>query len=213
MKTTKLIASMTLAAAALAAMAAPASAHHPEVQATAKCVDSAGTVTVTAEAWETDDADRRHNNDVRVLLDGNQVGAGKFTADNDYRFTVSTKAKAGTYTVRVVARAEWGKAENLGSAFEYREARVTVQPCPEYHPVIPTTTRVVMVETAPPTTMTAPVIGTPQVLERAPVVQAAAVEAPVVLAFTGPAMAARNALLAVGLMLAGYGLVRITRKS
>lgn len=200
MKTTKFIASTFIAAAAFVAMAGPASAHHPELAATATCTE----ITVTAEAWTTDETDRRHNNDVRVLIDDKQVGAGSFTADNGYRFVVKAPTTAGEHTVRVVARAEWGEAENLGSAFEASETTVSVPPCPEYAPALPKLERPPVIEQAPPTTIVEATIGTAVVVEREP--------APAVLAFTGTADVALKVLFGAGMIVAGWGLIQITRK-
>jgi hypothetical protein len=195
----KTIITVAMSAAALVGFAAPASAHHPELAATATCTE----ITVTAESWQSYDPARMVNLDVRVLVDDAQVGAGKFTEANGYRFVVKVPAKAGEYTVRVVARAPWGPAGEFGSAFEARQAKVVVPVCPELAAPLPKLERPVpIVET-----VVEAVVGTPTVVERAPVpavVAGEVLEQPVTLAFTGIAMW-QKVLAAVGALVVGAG--------
>jgi hypothetical protein len=193
----KFIVSTMTAAAALLAMAGPASAHHPTVSATATCTE----VTVTATSWQTDDPARMVNLDVRVLVDDEQVAAGEFTEANGHRFVVKTPATAGQHTVRVVARAPWGPSGEFGSAFEARAAVVSVPVCPEYAPRPTTPVRPPVVEIVQAD------IGTPNVVERTPVVVAGEqLEQPVRLAITGVATW-QKVLAGVGLVVAGLGAV------
>lgn len=186
----KTIVSLTLAAAAFVAMAGTASAHHPELQAKAECVNGAFNITVDVEAWDTPEADRRHNNGISVQLMRNDrvlvAFGGKFTADNDYRFSGTfTSHPAGTYQVRAISTRPWGKNEDLGSQLESRTVTVKTPDVPcggEYDAPrpLPTIAKPVVEVVAQPE------IGTPQVIERQ--VAAEVVEAPVtpqVLAFTG----------------------------
>lgn len=180
----KILVSTVLAAAAFAVMASPASAHHPEVAAKAECVNGAFDITVTTEAWATDDAARRHNNGISVqLMQSNRVlvaFGGTFTADNDYRFTDTfTSQPAGTYEVRAISTRPWGPNEEFGSELESRTVTVTTPDVPcggEYNqrPLPPVAKPVVEV-------IAQPEIGTPQVIER----HVEVVEQPEVLAFTG----------------------------
>jgi hypothetical protein len=187
----KTIITIALSAATLAGFAAPASAHHPELAVTATCTE----ITVTAESWRTDDPARMTNDDVRVLVDDKQVGAGKFTEANGHRFVVKAPAKAGEYTVRVVARAAWGPAGEFGSAFEASEAKVVVPVCPELAAPLPKLERPAPIAE----TVVEAVVGTPTVLERAP-----AVVRDEVLAFTGIAVW-QKALAGAGIVVAGFG--------
>ena len=182
-------------AAALLALASPASAHHPTVAATATCDE----ITVTAVAWQTDEADRRHNDSVTVTINGATATTGRFDADNDYRFTATFPAVAGTYRVVVTSAAPWGPAQQYGSVGESRSSAVTVPDCP------PPTTAAPVPTTAAPVVVSAE-IGTPMTVERAPVPERPAVEAPTVLAFTGRA-SALLALVGAGFVGVGVGLV------
>jgi LPXTG-motif cell wall-anchored protein len=124
--------------------AAPAGAHHPEVSATSVCDDEVAFIDFSAEAWATDDSDRRHNNDVRVSLAGVEVASGAFNEGNGYSFDGridATGYEGQTVTVRVTAVTRWGIDEDKGSAGEYRETTVEVvegcaqpQPQPEPEP-------------------------------------------------------------------------------
>lgn len=186
----KIIVSTFIAAATLIAVATPAFSHHPEVSAKAECANGAFDITVTTEAWATDDAARRHNNGISVqLMRDNRVlvaFGGTFTAYNDYRFTDTfTSVAAGTYQVRAISTRPWGQNEEFGSELESRTVTVKTPDVPcggEYDAPrpLPTIAKPVVEVVAQPE------IGTPQVIERQ--VAAEVVEAPVtpqVLAFTG----------------------------
>jgi hypothetical protein len=121
--------------------AAPASAHHPEVSATSVCDDDTAFIDFSVEAWATEEADRRHNNDVRVSLAGVEVATGAFNEANDYSFDGridATGYEGQTVTLRVTAVAKWGVNEDKGSAGEYRETQVTVvEGCSDAGPELP----------------------------------------------------------------------------
>ncbi len=121
--------------------AAPANAHHPEITASVECVEKGTQVQFRAEAWAYDgDQNRRHNNDVRVTVDGVEVGSGAFTAANGYSFSGSFDAKpyfGQTIKIVVTAVVKWGVGQNLASAGETRSTYVKVdEKCePEPKPV------------------------------------------------------------------------------
>lgn len=207
----KFIASTSIAAATLIAVATPAFSHHPDVSAKAECVNGAFNITVDVEAWDTPEADRRHNNGISVqLMQNNRVlvaFGGKFTADNDYRFSGTfTSHPAGTYQVRAISTRPWGQNEDLGSQLESRTVTVTTPDVPcggEYNqrplPTIATPVVEVVAE---------PEIGTPQVIERQ--VAAEVVEAPVTLAFTGVPVWGK-VLAGIGFLLFGWGVTQMAR--
>lgn len=206
----KLILSTVLAAAAFAVMASPASAHHPEVAAKAECVNGAFDITVTTEAWATDDAARRHNNGISVqLMRNNRVlvaFGGTFTAANDYRFTDTfTSQPAGTYQVRAISTRPWGPNEEFGSELESRTITVTTPDVPcggEYNQRPLPTIAKPQPEVAPPSTTIVSAVGSSTVVER----EAPAQPAPVTLAFTGRTT---NTLLAVAAALMFVGAMTI----
>ena len=110
--------------------ASPANAHHPEITASVVCVEKGTEVQFEATAWAYDgDQNRRHNNDVRVTVDGAEVGSGAFTAANGYSFSGSFDAEpyfGQTIEVVVTAVVKWGIDENLARAGDKRSTYVTV---------------------------------------------------------------------------------------
>lgn len=139
--TTALVLLSILQYALISINAAPASAHHPEVSATSVCDDEVAFIDFSVEAWASDEADRRHNNDVRVSLAGVEVATGTFNEGNDYSFDGridATGYEGQTVTIRVTAVPRWGVNENKGSAGEYRETQVTVvEGCAPTGPELP----------------------------------------------------------------------------
>ncbi len=119
--------------------AAPASAHHPEVEASVVCVEKGTQIQFQATAWAYDgDQNRRHNNDVAVTVDGVEVGSGAFTAANGYSFSGSFVAEpyfGQTIEIVVTAKVKWGIKENLASAGEKRSTYVKVDEKCETKPV------------------------------------------------------------------------------
>ena len=110
--------------------ASPASAHHPEITASVECVEKGTQIQFEATAWAYDgDQNRRHNNDVRVTVDGTEVGSGSFTAANGYSFSGSFDAEpyfGQTIEIVVTAVPRWGVDENMASAGERRSTYVKV---------------------------------------------------------------------------------------
>ncbi len=123
--------------------ASPANAHHPEITASVECVEQGTQVRFRAEAWAYDgDQNRRHNNDVRVTVDGVEVGSGAFTAANGYSFSGSFDAEphfGQTIKIKVTAVVKWGVGQNLAGAGQTRSTYVKVEekcePEPEPEPV------------------------------------------------------------------------------
>jgi hypothetical protein len=110
--------------------AKPADAHHPEITASVDCVEKGTRIQFEATAWVYDgDQDRRHNNDVRVTVDGTEVGSGSFNSGNGYFFSGSFDAApyfGETIEIVVTAVARWGVGENLASAGEWRSTFIKV---------------------------------------------------------------------------------------
>lgn len=165
-------------AAALLAVAAPASACHPEITATAACVDGAWTVTADVTAWVSDIPAQRVNGDVSVRIIHNTVtlmaAGGELAVANGHRFRVEFPSLAeSTYLVEATAVGAWGDGTPGGES-----RRVTVEArgdCP-----MPATA------TTAPATTAAPEVATVAVVAPAPDPEEP-IEAPEVLAFTGAA--------------------------
>ena len=143
------------AATVLVVVALPgvAGAHHPEIEAEADCV--AFVIRYTAEAWvgEPGVLDSRINNDVRIFLDGVEVGSGQFNAANNYTFSGEVPATPGDHIVVATSVVQWGANMDRGDSGETRQTTVFV---PE--DCVPPTTA--PPTTAPPTTAP-PVVTTP----------------------------------------------------
>lgn len=93
-----------------------ADAHHPEISATTRCIDSTTySVNLAAMAWDVWDdgalvtGDRRYNRDVVVSVGGEEFH-GAFTPTNNYRFvvTITRLFAQGPFTASVTTRAGWG---------------------------------------------------------------------------------------------------------
>ena len=128
MRTVMKLGLSVVAATVLVVVALPgvASAHHPEVVAEADC--DAFVIRYTARAWDGVPGvlDSRINHDVRISLDGVEVGSGQFNAANSYSFSGEVAATPGTHTVRATAVPEWGAAQDRGDAGVFRETTVIV---------------------------------------------------------------------------------------
>jgi hypothetical protein len=122
---------VAVATATLVAMALPASAHHPEITASASCVDGAATISYTATAWQPEPGQEgtRGNPSIEITVDYGAgpvvVTVGAFTAANGYSFTGTIVAPAGATqaTVRATPTAEW---DNGSAGGDYRETTVTL---------------------------------------------------------------------------------------
>jgi hypothetical protein len=122
---------LAVAAATLLAVALPASAHHPEITASAGCVEGVATISYTAAAWEPDaeNPGTRANPEITITVDFGSgfvaAGVGAFTAANGYSFsgTIAAPAGATTATVRATATAAWDNGTLPG---DYREATVSL---------------------------------------------------------------------------------------
>lgn len=189
----KTLTAITIAGAAVVALAAPAAACHPELTVTADCTH----VTATAIPWDGTDATQRVNSDVQVLIDGTVAARGPLSPDRP--LTATIPATAGRHTVTVTAVAPWGPDGEHGDAGSSAAATVEVPQC-DTVPWPPTTmVEVVEAELVPPT-----------VVEQPPVVAAEVVERPATLAFTG----VDSTGLAVGgvLLVAGGALMLVTAR-
>lgn len=121
----KILTAALAATAAVLALAAPASAHHPEITAQAYC-ETTGDVQIiaTVTPWLTDEADRRINADIAVT-DGTVTRHGAFTAPY-LVFDAHFPAERGaTVTITATAVAPFGPAGEYGSAGEARSVTVT----------------------------------------------------------------------------------------
>lgn len=137
-------------AVALMAVLIPttASAHHPEITASAVCSDSGlSLVTATAEAWANPDPPRRVNNLVSIdYWDGLgwvNVALGAFNASNNYTITTiaNVQTSLGSVVFRATGVVNWGPNGEYGSAGDYREATVQLPTnCATPPGTIPTTT-------------------------------------------------------------------------
>jgi hypothetical protein len=122
---------LAVAAATLLAIALPASAHHPDIVASASCLDGAATISYTATAWEPDaeNPGTRANPEITITVDFGSgfvaAGTGAFTAANSYSFsgTIAVPAGATQATVRATATAEWDNGTPGG---DFREAVVSL---------------------------------------------------------------------------------------
>lgn len=127
-------------------VAGPVDAHHPELIVTSRC----DRITAIASAWATPEPGRRVNTDVRLTVDGVEIGRGSFTGGNAYTFTIVAPATPGVHVVRAVAAAPWGPAQEHGSVGTFAEATVAVAgPCTDLVIPAPTTTNVQVID-APP---------------------------------------------------------------
>ena len=188
----RMIAGSVLAAALFViGFSSVAGAHHPEIVAEADC--EAFVIRYTATAWDTSEADRRHNNNVVISLDGVDVGSGQFTAANGFTFSGEIPATAGTHTIRATSVVRWGPDEDIGVAGEWRETTVTVpEDCVAPPTISPTTTTtspstsvtVAPIDTTPPTTA-APPTSVPTVVEGVTVTSPPAQPVPSQPSFTG----------------------------
>ena len=116
---TRLGLAVTLLLVSLAVLVRLASAHHPELTASATCGTSGAVVRWTAVAWQTTESDRRVNHDVRVqaYISGTwqEIGRSSFSAANNYEFTGTydlPAAVTGTLPLKVTSIVRWGEAEN-----------------------------------------------------------------------------------------------------
>lgn len=113
------------------------SAHHPEITAEPDCN---GVVVAHAEAWETDNADHRYNDNVqiayRIVGAGSgatgasfiPVATGKFLPENNYQFTVafSVSTSIKQIVVRATALNDWGPNHQFKGDSDFREVTVTL---------------------------------------------------------------------------------------
>ena len=135
---TRLGLAVTLLLVSLAVLVRLASAHHPELTASATCGTGGAVVRWTAVAWQTTESDRRVNHDVRVqaYISGTwqEIGRSSFSAANNYEFTGTydlPAAVTGTLPLKVTSIVRWGEAENYGSGGEYRQTTVSIpSSCP-----------------------------------------------------------------------------------
>jgi hypothetical protein len=143
----RMIGILAVVPAALLSLTQLADAHHPELEASVKCVDSQAEVTVKAWSWEDDDANRRVNKDIAISWDGVTKGSGAFTSANDYSFSTkfSVPADGTKHTATATAMVPFGPNGEFGFAGEFRQVTVTL---PANCAPAPTTT------TAPPPTTT-----------------------------------------------------------
>lgn len=121
----KILTAALASTAAVLALAAPASAHHPEITAQAYC-ETTGAVQIiaTVTPWLTDEADRRINPDIAVT-DGTVTRHGAFTAPY-LVFDAHFPAQRGaTVTITATAVAPFGPAGEYGSAGEARSVTIT----------------------------------------------------------------------------------------
>jgi hypothetical protein len=124
---------LAVAAATLLAVALPASAHHPDIAASASCVDGAATIGYTATAWlpDAENPGTRANPEITITVDFGSgfvaAGVGAFTAANNYSFsgTIAVPAGATQATVRATATAAW---DNGTPAGDFREITVVALP-------------------------------------------------------------------------------------
>lgn len=83
----------TMLAALMVAYAAPAQAHHPEVDAGQSCVNGVLTINYQAVSWKTDGSAGSGHDDIRIeiRLDGagswHEVASGEFSAANGFKFS------------------------------------------------------------------------------------------------------------------------------
>lgn len=117
-------------------------AHHPEIQAT---VDCNGLISWSAEAWQTDEAARRENHDVRIQLktfDGStwssytEIAQGQFlpTQNPPYQFSGTfqlTQPLPEKVQLKAIAMVKWGPDETFSEPGRFQETEVqTVPECP-----------------------------------------------------------------------------------
>jgi hypothetical protein len=117
-------------------------AHHPEISAT---VDCNGLIGFTAEAFQTTDAERRENHDVRIQLktfDGStwsaytEIAQGQFlpTQNPPYQFSGTfqlTQPLPEKVQLKAIAMVKWGPNETFSEPGQFRETDVeTVPECP-----------------------------------------------------------------------------------
>lgn len=174
------ILSAAVITATFALMMRGADAHHPEVTASAVCADGQSIVTIRATSWETDEAPRRHNNDVVVTFDAVVVGRGVFVPSNQYSFEIPyrTATDGATHTVRAAAVAPFGPQGEFGDAGSFRETTVTTPS--NCSPAAAPTTTIASTSTTVPVAPGAPggTTGTSTTLPSAPGTGAGTVTAP-----------------------------------
>lgn len=136
-----------------------ASAHHPEIKASASCVDEAPLVSWTATSWKTNGGSGSGNSKVEVYRNGSKIATGAFTNGNGYSFSGSFDASAyegQTLTIKTKAINRWSNGTNGG---QQRSTTVTV-PTDCEPPPTTTTTVVTTTTTEPVVTTTIPEVTT-----------------------------------------------------
>jgi hypothetical protein len=116
-----------------------ADAHHPEITAEADCSNGPTSVVVAhAEAWQTDSADHRYNDNIQIAyrIVGAATGAtganfipvgnGKFLPANGYKFSLafSVPSSAKQIVVRATALSSWGPNQEFQGDSDFREVTV-----------------------------------------------------------------------------------------